>query len=354
MNNLTVLPTEGTPDVLSQLTRCMPTVLEGLKRAAALFDRIHSFEDVETYLLRGQGLSPNTYRSYLCAVKQLYEHTQGLNPLQVTPGHIERFYDDLAQRVDRNTAALRVRGLKRFFLGLEKLVPGYVSPFAVMDEKLTRKLNRVKKGSRTKAALTARETRDLLAWLGRSETLKGRADHALVLFLVTSGLRAAELCSLRWGDLDHFPETNAWTASFIGKGQKEATQELYAAAVETCDVSFRAQFRRDPAKEDRLFYSLAAFPGDAPRPMAPRRLWVRIRSVGQAAKAAGVITRDIVFSPHLFRRTYATLLYKSGMGLKAIQAKTRHSSLEVLMRHYIHDEEPAAPYLAKALQEVVA
>ena len=55
------------------------------------------------------------------------------------------------------------------------------------------------------------------------------------------------------------------------------------------------------------------------------------------------------FSPHLFRRSYATLLYKSGMGLKAIQGKTRHASIEVLVRHYIHDEEPATPYFERML-----
>jgi integrase len=88
--------------------------------------------------------------------------------------------------------------------------------------------------------------------------------------------------------------------------------------------------------------------------MTPHRLWCRIKAVGEAARAAGILKREIIFSPHLFRRSYATLLYKSGMGLKAIQAKTRHASLEVLTKHYIHDEEPASPHLAKALGEVVA
>jgi len=42
------------------------------------------------------------------------------------------------------------------------------------------------------------------------------------------------------------------------------------------------------------------------------------------------------------------------MGFKAIQAKTRHASLGVLTKHYIHDDEPASPYLARVLGEVVA
>jgi len=87
----------------SNLSKQFPRLEQIIKQAAGLFDSIHSFGDVETLLLRGAGLSPHTYRCYLAAVRQLYEFTNGLYPLQITPGHIETFYDDLAKRVDRNT-----------------------------------------------------------------------------------------------------------------------------------------------------------------------------------------------------------------------------------------------------------
>jgi len=78
-------------------------------------------------------------------------------------------------------------------------------------------------------------------------------------------------------------------------------------------------------------------------------LWNKIQKIGRDARAAGVIKRDLQFSPHLFRRSYATALYQSGMKLKAIMEKTRHSNIEVLAKHYICDEEPAAPYFDKIL-----
>ncbi len=171
MNDL-ILP-GGPAEALHQIKTYFPNILEGLQKAKSIFEHIESFEDVETYLLRGAGLSSNTYRSYLTAVKQLYEYTEALNPLQITPGHIEGYYDSVVERVDRNTACLRIRGLKRFFAGIAKVVPGYVSPFEVMEEKLTKKLNRTKKGNRTKKALNKGETRDLLAWLQKDQTVKG-------------------------------------------------------------------------------------------------------------------------------------------------------------------------------------
>lgn len=346
MNDL--ITPDGAVQALSQIREYLPNVLLGLRKAKEVFDKIHSFEDVETYLLRGQGLSPNTYKCYLTAVKQLYAFTEGLNPIQVTPGHIEAFYDDVSQRVDRNTAYLRIRGLKRFFAGISKVIPGYVSPFDVMDKKLTKKLNRTKKGNRTKKALFKGEVKALLSWLAEDASIKGVADHAIVFMLVTSGLRASELCQLRFRDLE-LDESGTWKAVFTGKGGEDAEQELYTPALEAARAYFAEQFNRDPRPDDYLLYSLPAFNGDAPRKLTPHRLWVRVKSIGERAKEAGVIKRDINFSPHLFRRSYATVLYKSGMKIKAIQEKTRHASIETLVKHYVYDDDPASPFLQAAL-----
>ena len=86
----------------SQLSKRFPRLEAIIKQAQGLFDSIHSFEDLERHFLKGNGLSPNTYRSYLTAIKQFYEYTNGLNPLQSRPADIESFYDHLVQAVDRN------------------------------------------------------------------------------------------------------------------------------------------------------------------------------------------------------------------------------------------------------------
>lgn len=178
----------------------------------------------------GQGLSPNTYRSYLTAVKLFYEFTKGLNPLQVKPGDIEFFYDHIVKRIDRNTAYLRIKGLKNFFSGIRNLIPFYTSPFELMSKNLKRKLSRRKKGNRTKKALTTNEISRLLSWLKEDTSIYGLGNYALLYILITSGLRAMELCQLKWKDLVCLDGT--WKAYFIGKGEMEAEQELYTPAVD--------------------------------------------------------------------------------------------------------------------------
>jgi hypothetical protein len=37
------------------------------------------------------------------------------------------------------------------------------------------------------------------------------------------------------------------------------------------------------------------------------------------------------------------------MKSKAFQEKTRYTSVDILMKHYVHDEEQATPYLQKVL-----
>ena len=337
-------------DLITQeeISRIYPAFFEGFVRARNVIDSIKSFEDIELFLLKGQGLSEGSYKVYMTAVRQLYEFTGGLNPFQITLNHIEAFYDYYSKKLDRNTLYNKIKGLKRFFKGIKKLAPGWISPFDVMDERLTRKLNRSKKG-KTKKALSVDEVNRLLSYL-KSKAGKSVIDtenYTLVFMLVTSGLRASELCSLRWKDIEYFE--GRWTACFVGKGDKEAEQELYGPAVEVYKVYFRKHFGRGPKPEDHLFWTVPVLKDERPAPMNPHALWYRIKKIGREVMVDRCNKRDINFSPHLFRRTYATALYRSGMKLKAIMEKTRHSNIDVLAKHYISDEEPASPYFEKML-----
>jgi integrase len=324
-----------------------PTIVEGLKRAQSVFDSIKSFKDIERVFLKGNGLSPHTYRSYLTAVKQLYEFTEHLNPLQVTPAHIESFYDDLMKKIDRSTACLRIAGLKKFFQGIRSVIPIYTSPFEIMTEKLQKKLKKTKKG-RKKKALTTQEVKSLLTWLEKDTSEYGLANYSTIFMLVSSGLRSAELLQLKWKNIEMVE--GQWMAYFIGKGGKEAEQELYGLAVSACIRYYRKVFRRDPRQEDALFWTTPRFPGDERRPLKNHQtLWTRIKNIGIEAKEAGIIKRDLVFSPHLFRRSYASALEKLGMPVSSIQKKTRHSNLETLAKHYLSNDEPAKSYLDKML-----
>jgi integrase/recombinase XerC len=168
-----------------------------------------------------------------------------------------------------------------------------------------------------------------------------------VTLLLTSGLRASELCGLRWGAVQ---KREGWYCSFVAKGGDTQEQPLLEEAVTLARAAFKARLRREPKSEDALFSTLPAYKGDRLRPLAYHALWSRIATIGRATKERGIITRDLSFTPHLFRRSFATLLVKGGMDLKAVQALTRHASLEVLGRHYVDSAERPDRYFAELLQ----
>jgi len=109
-----------------------------IKRVQSIFDSIRSFEDLKRKFLLGEGLSPNTYRNYLQAIKHFYEFTGGMHPLQAKPADIERFYDHVSEQVDRATAALHIAGLKKLYAGIKRRVPGYAGPFDTICKFLNR------------------------------------------------------------------------------------------------------------------------------------------------------------------------------------------------------------------------
>jgi hypothetical protein len=51
------------------------------------------------------------------------------------PGDIAAFYDDLCERVDRNTPCLRIKGLKKYFEGVKRVIPFYEIPFEIRKKR---------------------------------------------------------------------------------------------------------------------------------------------------------------------------------------------------------------------------
>ena len=293
---------------------------------------INSWDDFARRFLLGDGKSAGTYKTYMVACKQFYDFTGGMHPMQAgSPEMIEQYYDSLT--VDRNTKAIRIAALKFMYRKICERFPFYTSPFDAMSEKLKKKITK-KKQAATKGALTRAELNRLLGWLSGRMDPRGRLCYGLIYMMSTTGLRAAELCGLRWADIEEIDGT--YYANGTGKGEKEFHQEVYKPAL-------RAIKRRG----EYLFYRLS----DPGRPLDPHSLWYQITEVGKEAREAGIIAenRRITFSPHLFRRTYCTLLEKSGMPLSALQGKSRHSSVDTLLKHYVDHSEPAAPYLDKIL-----
>lgn len=328
------------------------------EKVLEMLSKVKNLRDVERYFLKGNGLSKNTYRTYLSAVKSFCHFTKFKPPTKYNLADVESYYDHILEKGGIGTAYLRIAGLKKFFAGIAKVIPWpyYRNVFEDLEKpenaKLKEKLSRTGKVKK-QLAMSQEEVMNLLKWLKKDRTEYGQGNYAMVFMFLTSGLRSFEMAQLTWGKIERVD--GIYYARFRGKGSttEEDRQELYEPAVRAAKRYFMKTFDQTPGKDDHLFWTVPTYPGEDRRPMVKHQtLWVRINKIGFAAKEAGIIRDSIHFTPHLFRRTFASILEKMQMPVSAIQVKTRHKSLETLQNHYLSNEELAAPYFDKAFAVV--
>ena len=142
-------------------------------------------------------------------------------------------------------------------------------------------------------------------------------DDALLELLYGSGLRVAELCGLRPGDVD----LDRGLVTVWGKGSKQRQVPMSAPAVEAVRgwlEGGRALLADDRTPPDALFVNRRG------RRLGPRD----VRRV--VDHRAGAPTH-----PHALRHTFATHLLDGGADLRAVQELLGHADLSTT-QHYTH------------------
>jgi integrase/recombinase XerD len=146
------------------------------------------------------------------------------------------------------------------------------------------------------------------------EACRTKRDKALILLLVDSGLRRAEVCALNWGDMDI---QSGLVRVERGKGGK-ARSVVVGVKTRRALLAYRRNVKH---KDDVPLIQTQS--GNRFTYSGLRSALLRI------GKRAGVH-----ITPHALRRTFATLSLRAGMNLIQLQAMLGHSSLE-MTRQYI-------------------
>ena len=176
-------------------------------------------------------------------------------------------------------------------------------------------------GSRLPAGrdIDAGERLALMQTTARDKTPAGVRDAAILAMLIATGMRRAELCALRVGDVD----LETGRLRIIGKGDKERTAYLRNGAL-------------------RYLRDWLAVRGDGPGPIfcrvnkggrifpdQPLSTTAMHKIITKRAAEAGL--RDI--TPHDFRRTYAGELLDAGQDIATVAALLGHASVSTTARY---------------------
>jgi site-specific recombinase XerD len=241
-----------------------------------------------------------------------YLESQGVRDVGgMTPGHIRAYLVALQRRGAKDTTQhAHARGVKTWCRWL--VAEGDLSASPMQRVAMPRLEKRVP------PPFTLDDVKALLRACNR-RTPKGARDHAIVLVLVDTGLRAAELVSLRVGDID----PRSGLCAVVGKGRK--TRQVRVGARARAAIVRMMGYRPDAKAGDALWPAYDA-QGRERGSLTLSGLQTTLRRLGDRA---GVHPSG----PHRFRRTFALWCLRDGMDLHSLRLLMGHSDLAVLQRY---------------------
>ena len=172
--------------------------------------------------------------------------------------------------------------------------------------------------------LTAQEQRDLLAQPNpRYPT--GERNHAMLRFMLDTGLRVAEVVALAWRDID------LMTGKLHvkrGKGAKDRILWVNETALDALRSWRERQAEEVGECPSQVFSSLKG------EPLSTRYVQQMVKRYRERAGIEKQVT------PHTLRHTYATDLLRETKNIRLVQKALGHSSLATtqVYTHIVDDE----------------
>ena len=201
-------------------------------------------------------------------------------PEQITSSNVRKYLSEVAERgVASATVHSHARGTRAFLRFLNE--EGYISsPTNVKMPRVEQKKMRV---------LSADELKKIL------KVCKKPRDKSLILFLVDTGLRRSEACSLNWMDLDK--------PSGVINIRKTKSKKARSVFIGVKTRRALLRYRRTISHEDKD----PIFQTQTGTRFTPSEFRQVIRRISEKS--------GIPFSAHDLRRTFATLSLRAGLNV---------------------------------------
>lgn len=255
------------------------------------------------YLAFERHYSPHTLKNYQRDLENLagYLKNQSLRFNELTTKQLNAWLANLHQKKLSASSLRRMLASTRSFYRF-LLKQGQVTQnpaLSVNAPKLGKRLPEIVHVDRMQALLNIKPDNDALSI----------RDHAMLELVYSSGLRLAELCSLK-------PQDISWsdqTVRVTGKGQKTRIVPLGAVAAEalTTWLDYRQAWAKPEYTE--IFISRSG------RTLSARGVEYRFKIFG--AK------HGINLYPHMLRHSFATHVLESSQDLRAVQELLGHSNI---------------------------
>jgi len=275
-------------------------------------------QEIDAFLIdrQARGLSKRTVAWYGEQLNPFAQHlaSQGLTDVEaITPDLLRRYFVDLSQTHNEGGVHGRYRAIRAF-----------LNWWTTETEPLNWR-NPISKVSAPKVPerlLKPVNLDDLQAMLGTCQrrTFAGDRDKALLMFLLDTGCRRAEVCALTLADVDLHDGS---VLVRHGKGNKFRT--VFVGSKTRRGLVAYLRHRTDLAPSAPLWCY---------KDGRPLTFWGLLGILRRRAKKAGVSTP----TPHSFRRGFALACLRNGVDIYALQRMMGHSDLTMLRRYLAQTE----------------
>lgn len=268
-------------------------------------------------MIRGYRAS-TTGAKYLAAVCDLLRHVAGRKldwqvlDLDEIEGWLRSLY--VQRRTGASHRSVGVSAVKSFYRWRGARGRGRDCSFGLTAPKVPRRVPRKFSGAELKAFFAAVRAH-------AASPLVELRDRALLLVLLASGLRREEVSSLRQDEVTIEGRTGVLRVT--GKGAKEREVPIEGPVVKALVEWLDARRQDGRAKGPEVFSEYRSGKFAALGPGGVERVVKRYAKLGSLRR----------WGVHVFRVTFATLLYDDGVDIERIRILMGHESIETTRRY---------------------
>ena len=286
--------------------------------------------------------SEETTKLYSYYLQRFNEHCydNGLqwqeDPTIVTRQFIVSYLDDLKSSGKSNSSVNGVlKAVKRFYkLLIDKDLINFNPCDGIQYYK-------EKKATSKNKWLNEKQLQEIYKKLKSKKSVTGLRNYAIFHFLLHTGLRASELCNLKFSDIIYNSEGLPVEIQILhGKGDKFREVEINESILQPI-LEYRENAGLPVELDDYLFYSTANTKLNPhiseSRPLNRQALYSIIKRIGKMI--------DVKLHPHCLRHSFATLCYQRGADLKSLKERLGHSSITTTESIYVVSENKCLEYL---------
>jgi len=293
----------------------------------AIQNKAAALADFRTLINNDGSISPGSAALYHCCLKKFFRwlSDQGLGWSDVSRRVIVAYMDGLiAGGLKNSSINSTVKALKRSF---RVMVEGGLATENPADG-----IKYLPESHSTKKRwLTEQEARRVLRALDGREGEAGSRDRAVIMTLLYTGLRASELCALRWDDVMMDGEKPAGLVVRRGKGGKAREVELHPKAWAAI-MDYAGHYRGE-----RIFNTVPTARHGARKPLTRHSLLGIIKRTGDRVGAR-------LFT-HMMRHTHASAALENGASVVSLSHRLGHASVAMTLDCYTHSDDKVVEFL---------